>query len=749
MIVMKKIPTLLPLLFISIHFLTSQIQAGVAANDSAVFIKGADVSFIPQIEDLGGIYKENGLSTDPLTVFKNHDFNYIRLKIWHTPDEDYNNLAKILLMAQRIKSVGMKFLLDFHYSDTWADPGKQTKPSAWQGLSFSILKDSVYQYTHDVLKALNDQGTLPDMVQIGNEITVGMLWNDGRVDGSYDTDTQWNQFTELLNAGIRGVRESCDNGDSVKIMIHIDRGGNNTASRWFFDNLLSKGVDFDIIGLSFYPWWHGTLSNLQTNLNDLATRYDKDLIVAETAYPWTLDWADTMDNIVGSSDDLLAGYPASVSGQKKFLRDIMDIIGNVPNGKGRGLFYWAPEYISITPIGSPWENNALFDFDGNVLESMDIFIDQEPAPDSVFVTLQLNTATLMDTLGENHFAQIRGEIHGYSYNVLPDGRKLTWDTESELIMLNQGGDYWTISFPMYPGDTLFYKFWTGFSLSKPTFQRLGWEGPVQAYGLNDNHRVIIAGNRDTTIAMQYFNSTGSTKAQYWQPFVPKRDTLAVYFRVNMGPAVSSGRFNPDTDGPVTVRGAADGSGNSLSWDEARLSLEREEYSVNNESFWSGTAYIPKSATIPGNALEYKFYIENGSGSGLEGGFNRSLVFTESVSLIKSDTTLHWAYFDPSGSGITGAGEKRPTLFQLEQNYPNPFNNQTRITYRLEQPCNVSLDIFDIHGRYITTLVRIHQPAGLYNLTWNPGNTENLASGIYLIRLKTDYGEKKCKALLLK
>ncbi len=733
-------------LFILLPFLP--IQAGALENDSTSFIKGADVSFIPQIEDSGGIYKENGVQTDPLAIFKNHDFNYIRLKIWHTPAEDYNNLEKILSMAQRIKAAGMKFLLDFHYSDTWADPGKQTKPATWQDLSFSVLKDSVYQYTHDVIKALDAQDTRPDMVQIGNEITVGMLWNDGRVGGSYDTDAQWTQFAELLKAGIQGVRESCDGGDSVKIMIHIDRGGDNTDSRWFFDNLLAKDVDFDIIGLSFYPWWHGTLANLESNLNDLAIRYDKNLVVAETAYPWTLEWADTVDNIVGSSADLLSGYPATVAGQKDFLRDLMDIIETVPNGKGYGLFYWAPEYISADPIGSPWENNALFDFGGNVLESMDIFIDKEPAPDSVMVTVHMNTATLTDTLGENHIAQIRGEIHGYSYDVLPDGRQITWDAESELIMQNQGGDYWTISFPMYPGDTLFFKFWTGFTLSKPTFQRVGWEGPVQAYGLNDNHRVIIAGNRDTTIAMQYFNSTGSTKAQYWRPFVTKNDTLAVYFRVNMGPAVTSGQFNPDAEGPVTVRGDAINSGRSLSWEESLLILEREEYSVNNESFWSGTAYIPKSAVIPGNSLEYKFFIENGGGAE-DGLVNRRLLYTESLSQIRSDTTLRWVYFNPAGSGITENTGQHPILFQLEQNYPNPFNNQTRITYRLNQPCNVSLDIFDLHGRCVATLLHGHQAAGQYNLEWQPDNAVNLSSGIYLIRLKTDFGEKKRKALLLK
>jgi len=185
--------------------------------------------------------------------------------------------------------------------------------AAWKNLTFQVLKDSVYQYTRRVITALKNQNTLPDMVQIGNEITCGMLWDDGRVCGQYDTPQQWTQLAELLNAGIRGVKESLTAGDTVQIMIHIDRGGDNPGSRWFFDHLLAQNVNFDIIGLSYYPWWHGTLSDLEFNTYDLAQRYGKEIVIVETAYPWTLDWYDNTHNIVGDSSQLLGGYPATVN----------------------------------------------------------------------------------------------------------------------------------------------------------------------------------------------------------------------------------------------------------------------------------------------------------------------------------------------------------------------------------------------------------------------------------------------------
>ena len=339
-----------------------------AQTDTTAFLKGADVSFIPRISDLGGVYKVDNIPQDPLKIFKDYGFNFIRLKLWHTPAQNYDNLEKILYMARRIKGRGLKFLLNFHYSDTWADPGRQRKPAAWVGVPFTALRDSVYNYTKNVMQALCSQQTLPEMVQLGNEITPGMLWNDGRVGGSFDTPQQWSNLGELLRAGIRGVRESCAAGDSVRIMIHLDRGGDNAACRWYFDNLISQNVAFDVIGLSYYPWWHGTLAAVRANLEDLALRYDKDLVIAETAYPWTLQSGDNTGNIVGNSNQLHAGYPATVEGQAAFLRELLKIVRNVRNQKGKGIFYWAPEYISVQSLGSPWENNALFNFSGNVIQ---------------------------------------------------------------------------------------------------------------------------------------------------------------------------------------------------------------------------------------------------------------------------------------------------------------------------------------------------------------------------------------------
>jgi arabinogalactan endo-1,4-beta-galactosidase len=369
---MKTYPSIF-VIFLTVLQSISIIAQTYPAEKISGFIKGADVSSLPQIEDNGGVYKENGIQKDALFIFKNHGINYARLRIWHTPADGYCGLIKTLQLAQRIKNADLKLLLDIHYSDTWADPIHQTKPSAWQSLGFEELKDSVYQYTFDVIMALKNQNTLPDMVQLGNEIICGMLWDDGRVCDPFNTTQQWMQLAELLNEGIQGVNDGIDPGDSVKIMIHIDRGGDNGGARWFYDNLVAQNVNFDIIGLSFYPWWHGTLTDLQNNLNDLAGRYNKDIIVVETAYPWTLEWNDNTNNIVGDSTQLLSGYPATVEGQKNFLSDIITIIKNAPDAKGKGLFYWEPDWISAPSFGSPWENLALFDFDGNVLNSISVF----------------------------------------------------------------------------------------------------------------------------------------------------------------------------------------------------------------------------------------------------------------------------------------------------------------------------------------------------------------------------------------
>jgi len=350
-------------------------QPTAALPVSGLEIRGVDISSLPQVEDKGGVfYNAGGEAQDIFEILADHGVNYVRLKLWHTPANGYNNLEKVKGMATRIEQAGMGFLLDFHYSDTWADPAKQYKPLAWWDYDYEQLKDAVYSYTKEAITALREQGAAPDMVQIGNEITNGMLWDHGKLDGSVD---QFARLVGLLKAGIAGVKDA---GCDAKIMLHLDKGGDNDLYRWWFDNIIAEGVEFDVIGLSFYGYWHGDLSDLSANLTDLAQRYDKELIVVETAYAYTLDNQDGYGNIISSADQLIDGYPATVEGQSAWLRDIMQVVKDAPGATG--VFYWEPAWLGLKGCGwnpadpqsgNAWENQALFDFDGHVLPSLAVF----------------------------------------------------------------------------------------------------------------------------------------------------------------------------------------------------------------------------------------------------------------------------------------------------------------------------------------------------------------------------------------
>lgn len=268
---------------------------------------GADISFLPELEYKGIKFNDNGQEKDALQILINHKINYIRLRIFNNPAADsgyspklgFCDLEHTKAMAKRVKAAGMKLLLDFHYSDTWADPGKQFKPLAWEGLNFTQLKAAINKYTKEVLLALKNQGTLPDMVQVGNEINHGMIWPEG---SSKNMDT----LSQFLKAGIAGVNEV---DPSINIMLHIACGGQNKESRYFLDYMLSHGVTFDIIGQSYYPKWHGTLDSLKDNLTDLAKRYEQDIIVVEYTEHKT---------------------------------EVNDITFNLPDNKGKGTCIWEP-----------------------------------------------------------------------------------------------------------------------------------------------------------------------------------------------------------------------------------------------------------------------------------------------------------------------------------------------------------------------------------------------------------------------
>ncbi|SVA70713.1 uncharacterized protein METZ01_LOCUS123567, partial [marine metagenome] len=342
------------------------ILISLSFTRSNQFITGVDISMLKQVEESGGLFYENGSQIDPIQIFKDKGINTVRIKIWHTPSLNYNNLESVLEIADRVSSVGLDLLLDFHYSDTWADPSSQTKPFAWVDLNFETLCDSMEQYSRHVITKLKNQNTLPKYVQIGNETDCGLLWPDGYVCGDSNNDVQWNKLRDLFMHAIEGVNSALDTQDTIKIISHVSSGGN-----WFFNNLIGQGVNIDILSISYYPMWHGTLTDLNQNMDELGNEFQKPVLIVETAYPFTLEWNDNTHNILGLETQLLEGYEASEEGQFSFLHDLITLVDD--NDSGLGICYWAPDWISTNQFGSPWENQALFDFDGELLDAISVF----------------------------------------------------------------------------------------------------------------------------------------------------------------------------------------------------------------------------------------------------------------------------------------------------------------------------------------------------------------------------------------
>lgn len=369
-------------------------SAATKSTDYSNFIRGVDISMLNSVENLGGKFFENGAQKDALRILKDHGANYVRLKLWVDPYDsngnsyggggnDYNT---DLTLAKQAKALGMKVLIDFHLSDFWADPGTQTKPKAWANLSFSSLQNTLYKYIKITMNQFVADGAAPDMVQLGNEISSGILWDDGKV-GSGNED--FTQLAELLHQAIQGIRES--NDPSAKIILHLDNGGSYSLYQWWFNGVMGCGIDldFDIIGLTYYPMWHGTLDQLQYNMNDISKQFNKDVMIVETAYGWTTQDGDGLGSSFSETDAETAGYPASVDGQIQFMTDLQTVLLNVPDNHGLGYFYWEPEWLPVSganwgtkagaayigdtgTLSNPWDNLTLFDFNGNVLDSVNV-----------------------------------------------------------------------------------------------------------------------------------------------------------------------------------------------------------------------------------------------------------------------------------------------------------------------------------------------------------------------------------------
>ena len=364
------------------------------------FIRGVDISSLADIEKAGGkFYNDNGKEEDLFKILKDHGVNWVRLRVWNNPTyaDNYkdpytgksakkgqaygggtNSVVNDIPLARRAKAAGLKLLIDFHYSDSWADPAKQHMPQDWVGLSDKKLNSAVEAFTRDSIKKFIEAGARPDMVQIGNELNNGFMWplgkiwgNDGEKVGGFPG------FTRLLTSASKGVREAQGSGAKIQIVVHLADGTNNDLYHTVFDEVVKANVDFDVIGLSYYNYWHGATGLLKRNMNDLSKVYGKNVCVMETAYAFTEDDGDDQGNAFQVYSGDSEGYLPSVQGQATAIRDVINVVASVPNGLG--VFYWEPAWIPVKGAGlsategDTWENQGMFDFKGRALPSLSVW----------------------------------------------------------------------------------------------------------------------------------------------------------------------------------------------------------------------------------------------------------------------------------------------------------------------------------------------------------------------------------------
>ncbi|MBD5515699.1 MAG: hypothetical protein HDR06_13945 [Lachnospiraceae bacterium] len=331
------------------------------------FYKGVDISSLLEREENGlKLYTEDGEECEALELCRLNGVNSIRLRIWNEPQlieeaGGYCDLEHTVVFARRIKAKGLHFLLDFHYSDFWADPGNQTKPAAWEQLGKEELVRAVYDYTRAVLERLKEEQCLPDMVQIGNEIRSGMLFPDGEV-------PNYEQLAKLVNAGIRAVR---DVDAAVRVMIHLDQGGRYYYLKEWFDAMLDAGMEqFDVIGLSYYPFWHGTFTDLKNSMEALVERYGKPIVLVEAAHPWRR----SEGGFITEEQEKIAGFPAGIAEQSTVMRLLMNITASIKDQMGIGVYYWEPIVLPTKGHGGWGSNMGMLDLSGRPLPAFREFL---------------------------------------------------------------------------------------------------------------------------------------------------------------------------------------------------------------------------------------------------------------------------------------------------------------------------------------------------------------------------------------
>ena len=400
--------------------------------------KGVDVSSVISLEESGvRFYDRNGREQDIFLTLADAGVNTVRVRIWNDPYQtgthaNYGggvcDLSYAVRIAERCAAAGLKLLVDFHYSDFWADPGKQKAPKAWTNYSVSQKADAIYQFTRDSLKKIAAAGAEVAMVQVGNETTTGMC---GVMLADYGwSEAGWRDLASLFNAGARAVREF---SSSTRVVLHFTNPEKASNMTYLADMLKKTNVDYDVFATSYYPYWHGTLSNLTSVLTNISRTYGKQVMVAETSCIRTLEDSDVFRNTIRSKDDLgdYAGYEISVEGQTAYLHDVFAAVAAVPDGKGIGVFYWEPAWLPVgseydsnaekwEKYGSGWANRAAGEFDpdaetvpgGSCIENESLFSNDGTPLDSLYVFGSVHGSGGAQQQGDNYLRNPGFEADG-------------------------------------------------------------------------------------------------------------------------------------------------------------------------------------------------------------------------------------------------------------------------------------------------------------------------------------------------
>lgn len=680
------------------------------------FYFGNDLSYVNQMEDCGADFKEWGQSKDIYQIFADHGNNLVRLRLWVDPSwqnsieqpagvkNQYSDLEDVKEAIQRSQDAGMKVLLDFHYSDFWADPGRQVVPARWQGVATNTqaLSDSVYNYTFSVLDELNTEGLLPELVQVGNETNGGMLLYesmDEDFDGVNYIDGGWSRQAQLFNAGISAVRDAADSASSeIKIALHYAGVGRGLTD--WYRNVVGNGItDFDIIGFSYYYSWHGSsITSVANQVSELAEEFpDKEIVILETGYPWTDENFDGSGNII---TETTAPYePLSPEIQLAYL---VDLSKAMMEAGGDGVVFWESAWVS-TNCRTPWAQGS----------SHDHVVFFEPGTNNF---IQTGGGRWMEAENYADMESIQ-TIFRVDMSSDPRAAYITGDfTNGIKTMYPEGDNQYAFVKYLSPNATGNYSFaWQTFPGAEENVPEACSDGGMRSYTITDS----------TNVYDFLWESCERISEQYTGP----TDTLTLTFIVDMeGVNAPNGAF-------VTGDFTSDGN-----------------WSIEPMDHLGGTFYIYETSTDAN--VEGGWYFLDGNDWN-----DRETVPSECVGYYNQDRGFFVENEDVTYAFKFGScevadssavsnelDEEVPERGSLYQNYPNPFNPTTAIYYELAEASRVDLSVYNLLGQKVQTLISDRKSAGLHQVMFN---AQDLPSGMYVYQLIADDFIQSKTMMLLK